>query len=606
MGNLIQNNRGPLTLFVGGVMAFIIFSIHRLVELGVAGGVPHVLVILIGFWSRSRKVMISLAILCSLFTLWGWWLSPLGGESWKVASNRFLALLAIWVTTFLCILHQLKAEQLVQSRVSLDTIFNSSPAMIWYKDEFNRIVKVNSVAAQMTGLPREEIEGRMMDEVYPNRSDDFHAYDLEVIRTDKPRLGVIEELNSPGGMIWVQTDRVPYHNADGKVQGVIVFSKDITEKRRADEQLTLLSTAIEQSSTAVMITDREGNIEYVNSSFAENSGYSIEQLIGQSPNILKSGEHSPEFYSNLWSTVLSGEIWRGELVNRHRGGRLYTELVAIHPVRNSRDAITHFVWIRIDDVERQNTLKQLRTYAKELARSNKELEEFASIASHDIQEPLKKIISFSEKIQMGYKPLLDERGVNYLNRIIQASERLRHLVRDLISLARVSGPVQVVAPTDLNRLVKEVRVDLEFIIEEKEAVIEVSDLPVIEANSSQIHQLFQNLISNALKFHKKHIPPRIRIYCQNLNEEFCEIVVQDEGIGFDETYSERVFKPFERLHSILDGYTGSGIGLALCRKVVESHGGIINARSQPGQGTTVTVRLPVKQEDIHSMPQELI
>mgnify|MGYP000244685515 CR=1 FL=1 len=150
MSRLFKSNRDSLIFLIGGIIAGVIFSIDQLVELGVAGGVPYVLVILIGFWSRSRKILVSLAVLCSLFTLWGWWLSPVGGEAWKVASNRFLALFAIWVTTFLCILHQLKAEQLIQSKASLNTIFNSAPAMIWYKDHFNRILKVNAVAAEMT------------------------------------------------------------------------------------------------------------------------------------------------------------------------------------------------------------------------------------------------------------------------------------------------------------------------------------------------------------------------------------------------------------------------------------------------------------------------
>ena len=596
-----------LIYFLAVSFALLIFYIDFMVELGVAAGVPYVAVILIGFLVRNRSVIIQMAVFCTLLTLLGWWLSPEGGEPWKVISNRFLALFAIWVTSILCIIHQKKHEQLIESRYSLDTIFNSVPAMIWYKDPHNRILKVNQFGADLVGIPAHDMEGHNMEEFFPDEADDCHLSDLEVIRTGKPKFGLVGEWKTIKGRRWLRTDKVPFREMNGKVAGVILFSEDITDSRKSQEQLSLMFTAIEQSHTAVMITDNQGRIEYVNPSFCENSGYPNDELVGKSTRILKSGEHPPEFYSKLWQTLKAGEVWRGEFINQTKTGALYPEQVTIHPIRNYKGKITHFVWVRIDDVERRQTMRQLQKYAKELARSNKDLDEFASIASHDLQEPLRKIVSFGEKLSAGYGPVLDERGLNYLGRMVDAAGRLRNLVRDLIELSRVSRDVRTLTLVDLNQVLGEVLVDLEFTIEETEAVIEKNPLPSIEGNRAQLYQLFQNLLSNALKFHKKHSPPQIAISHKQLEDGEIEIEIQDQGIGFDEKYLEKIFKPFERLHTVLDGYTGSGIGLALCRKIVDAHGGSITASSQPEKGATFRIRLPEKQKILSdTLPEDLL
>lgn len=585
----------------------LIFYIDFSVELGVAVGVSYVAVILIGFWARNRSVIIQLAVFCTILTLLGWWISPDGGEAWKVMSNRCLSLFAIWVTGFLCFIQQTKEDQLLESQFRLGTIFNSVPAMIWYKDPQNRILKVNQFGADLMGISAKDIEGHSMAEFFPGEADDCHLSDLEVIRTGKPKFGLVGEWKTKKGLRWLRTDKVPFREKNGEVIGVILFSEDITDSRKSQEQLALMYTAIEQSHTAVMISDNQGRIEYVNPSFCDNTGYSRDEIIGKSTGILKSGEHPKEFYTRLWKTLKSGEIWRGEFINRTKTGTLYPELVTIHPIRNYKGKITHFVWVRIDDVERRQTMRQLQKYARELARSNKDLDEFASIASHDIQEPLRKIISFGEKLSAGYSSVLDERGINYLNRMVDAAGRLRNLVRDLIGLSRVSRDVRTFAPVDLNQILGEVLVDLEFTIEETEAVVEKKPLPSIEGNRAQLYQLFQNLVSNALKFHKKHSQPQISISCKQQEKGEVEIEIRDQGIGFDEKYLDKIFKPFERLHTVLDGYTGSGIGLALCRKIVNAHGGSISATSQPGKGAVFKVKLPEKQKFMSNpIPEDLL
>ena len=590
-----QKNRDPWVYGAGAVLAAAVLVWDLNHELGLAGGVPYILVVLLGFWARSRRVILHLALVCSILTVVGWYFSPSGGEAWKVAGNRFLALLAIWVTAFLCVMHHNVKRKLEESRAALDTIFHAVPAMIWYKDRENRILRCNRAAAEMLGGRVQDFENKRIQDVFPQEAAAYYQDDLEVIRSGQPKLGIVQSIRTAHGPRWIRTDKIPYRDEAGNIQGVIVFALDITEIREARHQLELLSTAIDQSPTAIMITDSQGVIQYVNPSFCRNSGYTPGELLGRTPRLLKSGEHPPEFYKELWRTLLAGEVWRGEFQNRNKNGTLMTELVSIHPIRNAAGEITHFVWVKVDDVERRQAEKKLREYARELARSNQDLEEFASIASHDLQEPLRKIVAFGEKLKGEDLTRLDDRGQKYLDRMIQASRRLQNLVQDLISLARVSHLATPLKSTDLNRVVDEVLVDLELEIEESGARIEKGRLPWVEANPTQMRQLFFNLIGNALKFRRKGVPPVIRIESREREGGQWEISISDNGIGFDEKYLEKIFKPFERLHTYLEGYEGSGIGLALCRKIVEAHEGVIWARSRPGQGSTFTIRLPASQ-----------
>lgn len=242
---------------------------------------------------------------------------------------------------------------------------------------------------------------------------------------------------------------------------------------------------------------------------------------------------------------------------------------------------------------------------QELARSNAELQEFAYIASHDLQEPLRKIQAFGNRLQTQYQDLLGDRGRDYLDRMHNAAERMQALIQDLLSLSQVTTKAQPFIPVDLNQLiVQEVILDLEWQIEQTGGVVKVGNLPIIEADPLQIRQLMQNLISNALKFHPLGVKPIVKVNSQLLDIEqggaeklvvtHCQITIEDNGIGFDEKYLDRIFNVFQRLHNRSE-YEGTGMGLAICRKVVERHGGTITAASTPGKGATFIVTLPTKQ-----------
>jgi signal transduction histidine kinase len=248
----------------------------------------------------------------------------------------------------------------------------------------------------------------------------------------------------------------------------------------------------------------------------------------------------------------------------------------------------------------------LKTYAVKLEQSNRDLEHFAYIASHDLQEPLRKVHAFGDRLQARYAAVLDVTGRGYLERMQNAAERMENLINDLLTYSRVTTNAQPFVPVDLAQVTLEVLSDLELRIEQVGGRVVAEDLPTIEADPTQMRQLLQNLIGNALKFHREDEAPVVKVHGQRLDgreghpvgtavgDGLYQITVQDNGIGFDEKYLDRIFQAFQRLHG-RGQYEGTGIGLATCRRIVERHGGRITATSTPGQGSTFSVTLPVKQ-----------
>ena len=256
--------------------------------------------------------------------------------------------------------------------------------------------------------------------------------------------------------------------------------------------------------------------------------------------------------------------------------------------------LPRIILLAIEDITaRRLTEWRLAEQHRELERSNAALDEFASVASHDLQEPVRKILSFGDLLNTSAGPALDGAAREYLARMLGAAARMRTLISDLLLYSQVTTRVQPFARTDLARVAREVIADLETSIAESGGRVEVGELPVIDADALQMRQLLQNLLGNALKYRQKDTPPVVRLSCSN-GGQHCMITVSDNGIGFNEKYASKIFRMFVRLHGRAE-YEGSGIGLAICRKIVERHGGTIVATSTAGAGATFTVTLPVTQ-----------
>ena len=250
------------------------------------------------------------------------------------------------------------------------------------------------------------------------------------------------------------------------------------------------------------------------------------------------------------------------------------------------------ILLAIEDVtERRFTEWRLADHAIELERSNSALDEFATVASHDLQEPLRKILQFGERLQLSAGTSLDLDSRHSLARMLDAAARMRSLVSDVLAYAQVTTRVMPFTATSLADITREVIEDMDTVITDGGGRVDVDELPTIEADPIQMRQLIQNLLSNALKFARGGTPSVVRITAAT-SAGRCTITVTDNGIGFRQEYADQIFQMFERLHGRLE-YPGSGIGLAICRKIVERHRGTIEAGSTPGRGATFTVVLPV-------------
>lgn len=256
--------------------------------------------------------------------------------------------------------------------------------------------------------------------------------------------------------------------------------------------------------------------------------------------------------------------------------------------------------------ERARAEASAKAVATQLERSNRELQDFAYVASHDLQEPLRKVQAFGDRLREKYSSQLGEEATDFISRMQNASGRMQTLINDLLSFSRVTTKASPFEQVNLDRIAREVLSDLEIRIQQTGARIELGALPKIEADPLQMRQLLQNLVGNALKFHPEGAQPVVRVEGRILqagepnsagdamHRESFELSVKDNGIGFDEKYLDKIFAVFQRLHG-RGVYEGTGIGLAICRKIAERHGGAITARSRPGEGATFIVTLPTRQ-----------
>lgn len=261
-------------------------------------------------------------------------------------------------------------------------------------------------------------------------------------------------------------------------------------------------------------------------------------------------------------------------------------------------------------IERSRAEKELRSYASRLQQTNRELQDIANIVGHDLQEPLRKIQAFSDLIKIKVADSLTDEGRDYVDRMQNAARRMQHLINDLLTFSRVTIKAQPFVPVDLTVIGREIVADLDIRIQQVQGRIDIGNLPTIEADPIQMRQLLLNLVTNGLKFARKGVSPIITIGAELFSvprprhqalpgaDTMCRITVEDNGIGFEEKYIDRIFGIFQRVHPA-DSYEGTGMGLAICRKIAERHGGTITARSTPGSGSAFIITVPVRHSEEH-------
>jgi PAS domain S-box-containing protein len=404
--------------------------------------------------------------------------------------------------------------------------------------------------------------------------------------------------------------------------------------RQNEERFRIIAESLPQF---VWVTGPDGHFEYCNRRWLDYSGLATGQSLGYGWN----GPLHPddrEQFEKLWKhSLMTGEPFETETRFQRSQSESRWFLVRVMPLRNRAGKIERWLGTAsdIDDQkranealesrvrertvelqtviadlytearERERATEQLNQTAAELARSNKELEQFAYLASHDLQEPLRKIQSFGDRLKMKFASDIAEPGREYIDRMQSSAARMRRLIDDLLAFSRVSTRPLPFEDVDLNVVAQEVLGDLEDALQRTGARVDVGPLPTIRADAMQMRQLFQNLLTNSLKFHRPHEPPHVTISAATLarmptdspdaaGRMAVRIDIADNGIGFDNEYRDRIFEVFQRLHGRTE-YEGTGIGLAVVRKIAERHGGTVTANGEPGGGATFSVILPMNE-----------
>ena len=396
------------------------------------------------------------------------------------------------------------------------------------------------------------------------------------------------------------------------IVAVGLILRDIRARREAEELLAdernLLRSLIDAIPEHIFVKDQRGR--YVLNNVAHRKflkANDLNEIVGKSVFYFFPQELAALYHADDQALIQTGNsiINREEPAVTTEGKLIWLSTTKV-PLRDVSGALIGLVCVSTDISERKAAEEKLRVFAAQLERSNNELRDFASVASHDLQEPLRKIQAFSDRLRAKCHDSIGEQGRDYLDRMQSAAGRMQTLIQDLLTLSRVSSKAQPFVELDLDQIIKGVISDLEVRIEQTGARIELGYLPKIEADPIQMRQLFQNLLSNALKFQKQGQCPEVIISSKILElqdhqpsgvgpgDEVCQVMIKDNGIGFEEQFTEQIFALFQRLHSRQE-YEGTGIGLAVCRKIAHRHGGSIVAKSVKDQGATFIVTLPVKQ-----------
>jgi PAS domain S-box-containing protein len=451
----------------------------------------------------------------------------------------------------------------------------------------------NAGAERIKGYRAEEIIGKHFSIFYPKEALDrrWPERELKIAASE----GRLEDegwrVRKDGSLFWANVIITPWKDDERRLAGFLKITRDVTARRAMEVALRESEQKFRHfvgsvRDYAIILLDVHGYVTTWNPGAEVIKGYAEGEIVGKHFSIFYPREAidaawpEQELLKARSEGRFEDEGWRV----RKDGSQFWANVI-ITAFYDDAGELRGFWKITRDLTERKLAEERLR-------QSNSELEQFASVAAHDLQEPLRKIQAFGDRLQTRSAATLDEQGRNYLDRMLGSAGRMRTLISDLLTFSRISTKGQSFVPVDLNKIAHEVISDLEVRISQTRGRVDIGPLPTVQADPLQMRQLLQNLIGNALKFRKPDEPPLVTVSGKRAGA-FYEITVRDNGIGFEEIYLDRIFQVFQRLHGRQE-YEGTGMGLAICRKIAERHGGTITASSAPGAGATFIVKLSIQ------------
>jgi len=497
---------------------------------------------------------------------------------------------------------------------------DQSPAMIWVTDSKGICTYLNQEWLNFMGQSAEQaLDLGWENNIHPDDRDQCRTAFRQAWADPQPLQLEYRRCDRNQTYRWLLDTSKPRYLSTGEFVGMIGSCIDITpqkqtevtltqSKRHLEEDLADKDTSLQVAEDSlqesesrffsladsapvlIWLSDAQGNCTYVNRTWQNQTGQSLDAQSGQGWLHSIHPEDRDLVEAIFQQSITQRQPFEQEFRQLRQDGA-YRWILATGIPRQIADKFAGFICSCMDITEIKVSQKRLEQAIQELQRSNQELEQFAYIASHDLREPLRKIKSFAELLLEDLMGQLDEDQSRYFGYITSGADRMQYLIEDILQYSRVGRSSKAIEAVNLNRVIETVQSDLSLAIAESQVVFNFAHLPTIHAHKVEITQVFANLVNNAIKF-RSEVPLQIDITAEQQETDW-QISVTDNGIGISEDLVERVFVMFQRLHH-RDQYPGTGIGLALCRKVVESHGGSIICESQIGQGSTFIIKLPIQ------------
>ncbi len=511
-----------------------------------------------------------------------------------------------------------REEALVKSEEFSEIIANVSPVALWMLNKEGQLIYINQTWLDWTGLSQDDLlKNSMLPPVHTEDAQRVRAEFMEAF--ENRRLANVEFriINKNGETRWCHANGTPYYDTQGKFNGYAGSTMDITDRKLAEKKLesqnVLISTITNNTQQALFMMDSRQYCTFMNPAAEAMTGYKIEEVQDKPLHYYvhhtrPNGTHFPIEECAIDRALPTKMETKGEEVFIHKKGHFYPVAFTASPIIDNGVPIGTVIEARdtteekrlqemlltTEQREKEMLEEKVKERTAELEKINYELLQFTSVASHDLKEPLRKISIFGNMLSERLEETDDASIKKYMNYILDSSSRMSILIEDLLTFSRLSQGDTSFQAVNLNSILNQILIDLEIAIKEKNAIITIGALPTINGVELQLGQVFQNLISNSLKFSRPNVAPVININCTETDYEgvkYNQITYSDNGIGFKEEYAQKIFELFQRLHT-KDKYEGTGIGLAIVKKIIDLHRGIITANGNEGEGAMFNILLP--------------